>query len=434
MKFYSTNRKAPEANLKEAVLNGLPSDNGLYMPGKIEPLSKEFIHDFPFYSFKKIAFEVASTLLQNSIDHTLLKQITDEAINFPAPVKHLGDNIYTLELFHGPSLAFKDFGARFMARLMSHFVKDESRDLNILVATSGDTGGAVAMGFYNVPGIQVTILYPKGKVSHLQELQLTTLGGNITALEVDGVFDDCQALVKQAFLDEPLREKLLISSANSINISRLIPQIFYYFEAIKQVVDLKKPVVMSVPSGNFGNLTAGIIAQKMGLPIHKFIAAVNDNDGFYRYLKEGEFTAKASIQTLSTAMDVGNPSNLVRINEIFKGQVDSIKDLIASFTYNNSSTKNALKEMYEKYNYIADPHGAVGYSGLKDYFQNHQKEVIGIFQETAHPSKFIDIVEPVIQQKVSIPESLKKLIGRKKQATPMSTVYTDFRKYLETLV
>lgn len=434
MKFYSTNRKAPEANLKEAVLNGLPSDNGLYMPEKIEPLSKEFIHNFPFYSFKKIAFEVAATLLQNSIDHTLLKQITDEAINFPAPVKHLGDNIHTLELFHGPSLAFKDFGARFMARLMSHFVKDESRDLNILVATSGDTGGAVAMGFYNVPGIQVTILYPKGKVSHLQELQLTTLGGNITALEVDGVFDDCQALVKQAFLDEPLREKLLISSANSINISRLIPQIFYYFEAIKQVADLGKPVVMSVPSGNFGNLTAGIIAQKMGLPIHKFIASVNDNDGFYRYLKDGEFNAKASVQTLSTAMDVGNPSNLVRINEIFKSQVDLIKGLIASFTYDNNSTQTALKEIYEKYNYIADPHGAVGYLGLKDYFKNHPIETIGIFQETAHPSKFIDIVEPTIQQKVTIPESLKKLVGRKKQAKPMNTLYTDFRKYLETLV
>ncbi len=433
MKFYSTNQKAPRATLKEAVLNGLPADNGLYMPEKITPLSDEFLHNFPFYTFKKIAFKVARTLLQNSIDHQLLKQVTDEAINFPAPVKHLGDNFYSLELFHGPSLAFKDYGARFMARLMSHFVKDEERDLHILVATSGDTGGAVAMGFYKVPGIKVTILYPKGKVSHLQELQLTTLGENITALEVEGVFDDCQALVKQAFLDTKLREQLLISSANSINISRLIPQIFYYFEAIKQVADLKKPVVMSVPSGNFGNLTAGIIAQKMGLPIHRFIAAVNDNDGFYRYLQQGSFTPKPSVQTLSTAMDVGNPSNLVRINEIFNFDVQSIKNHITSFTYNNADTKKALQEIYEKFNYVADPHGAVGYLGLKAFLKQHPSAV-GIFQETAHPSKFIDIVEPAIQQKVAIPKNLKRLMGKEKRAIPMSIEYADFKKYLEQLI
>lgn len=433
MKFYSTNRKAPEVNLKDAVLNGLPPDNGLYMPQKITVLPEEFLSNFPYYTFKKIAFEVARTLLQQSIDHDLLKQIIEEAINFPAPVKHLGDSIYTLELFHGPSLAFKDYGARFMARLMSHFVKDEPRDLHILVATSGDTGGAVAMGFYKVPGIRVTILYPKGKVSDLQELQLTTLGENITALEVDGVFDDCQALVKQAFLDKELRKKLLISSANSINISRLIPQIFYYFEAVKQVAALKKPVAMSVPSGNFGNLTAGVIAKKMGLPIQQFIAAVNDNDGFYQYLKAGNFTPKSSVQTLSTAMDVGNPSNLVRINEIFNYQVDSIKKHITSFTYNNAATENALKEIYKKFNYTADPHGAVAYLGLKTYLEQHP-ETIGIFQETAHPSKFIDIVEPAIQQKVTIPLSLKNLMNRKKQALPMSIEYADFRKYLDALV
>jgi len=433
MKFYSTNRKAPEANLKEAVLNGLPPDNGLYMPEKIEPLSTKFLDNFPYYTFKKIAYEVARTLLQQSIDHQLLKQIIDESINFPAPVKHLGEQIYCLELFHGPSLAFKDFGARFMARLMSHFVKDEPRELHILVATSGDTGGAVAMGFYKVPGIRVTILYPKGKVSDLQELQLTTLGENITALEVDGVFDDCQALVKQAFLDEELREKLLISSANSINISRLIPQIFYYFEALKQVAALKKPVIMSIPSGNFGNLTAGIIAQKMGLPIKHFIAAVNDNDGFYYYLKEGKFVPKPSVQTLSTAMDVGNPSNLVRINEIFDHKVQSIKNQITSYTYNNVATQKALKEIYEKFNYIADPHGAVGYLALKNYLNQHP-ECIGIFQETAHPSKFTDVVEPAIQQKVNIPERLKSLMNRRKQATPMNVDYQDFKKYLYGLV
>jgi len=284
-----------------------------------------------------------------------------------------------------------------------------------------------------VPGIKVTILYPKGKVSDLQELQLTTLGGNITALEIDGVFDDCQALVKQAFLDEDLRKKLLISSANSINISRLIPQIFYYFEAFKQVASFKKPVVMSVPCGNFGNLTAGLIAKKMGLPVHKFIAAVNDNDGFYNYLKTNKFIAKPSVQTLSTAMDVGNPSNLSRINEIFNHDLNAIRSDISSFTYTNDSTKKALKEIFETYNYIADPHGAVGYAGLKDYLIN-QPGAIGIFQETAHPSKFIDIVEPAIDSKVDIPQNLAKLIGRNKQAIDMGIDYAGFRKYLLGLI
>jgi len=432
MKFYSTNRKAPIASLREAVLNGLPNDKGLYMPKVITTMPASFIQNFQYFSFKKIAYEVAQTLLQDALDKELLKDMVYDAINFPAPVKHVGGDIYTLELFHGPSLAFKDFGARFMARLMSYFVKDESRKLHILVATSGDTGGAVAMGFYKVPNIEVTILYPKGKVSALQELQLTTLGENITALEVDGVFDDCQALVKQAFLDKDLREKLLISSANSINISRLIPQIFYYFEAVKQVYDLKKPIVMSIPSGNFGNLTAGIIAKKMGLPIHQFIAAVNDNDTFYQYLQTGEFKAKASVETLSNAMDVGNPSNLARINEIYKDNIESIKKDIVSFTYNNQSTQTALAEIYEKYHYVADPHGAVGYLGLKTYLDSNPNTV-GIFQETAHPAKFIDIVEPVIQQKVDIPENLKRLIGKGKIAKPMTTEYADFRNYLSGL-
>lgn len=432
MKFYSTQHKAPLATLKEAVLNGLPNDNGLYMPESITPLSKEFINNFQHYSFRQIAYEVAHTLLQKSIDADLLKHIVDEAVNFDAPVKMLSDNIGALELFHGPSLAFKDFGARFMARLMSYFVKDEKRPLHILVATSGDTGGAVALGFYKVPNIQVTILYPKGKVSDLQELQLTTLGENITALEVDGVFDDCQALVKQAFLDEELRKRLLISSANSINISRLVPQIFYYFEAIKQVMDKNRPVVMSVPSGNFGNITAGLIGQKMGLPIHKFIAAVNDNDGFFHYLKNGVFKAKPSKETLSTAMDVGNPSNLARINDIFDNDVEQIKQSIQSYAYNNEQTNQALKEIYQQYNYISDPHGAVGYLGLKDYLKDNP-EALGLFQITAHASKFLPTVEPALNTKVEIPEKLATLIGRKKQALAIDTSYASFKKYLNTL-
>ncbi len=438
MKFYSTNRKAPEVSLRDAVLNGLPPDNGLYMPESINALPDSFFKAYQQRGFAENSFEIARTLLQDSIDHSLLEKITFDAINFPAPVKHLGDNIHCLELFHGPSLAFKDFGGRFMARLMSHFVEQDDTALHILVATSGDTGGAVAMGFHKVPGIKVTILYPKNKVSHLQELQLTTLGENITALEVDGVFDDCQALVKQAFLDEPLRQTLLshnlqISSANSINISRLIPQIFYYFEAIKQVASLGKPVVMSVPSGNFGNLTAGLIAKKMGLPIHKFIASVNDNDGFFRYLKDGVFEAKPSIETLSTAMDVGNPSNLVRINDLYQNNVNGIKEDIASFTYSNDVTADALKEIHSRYDYVADPHGAVGYLGLQAYLENNP-DMLGIFQETAHPAKFLDVVEPVIGNAIPVPDKLAELQSREKLALPMSTDYADFKRYLAGLV
>ena len=433
MKFYSTQHKAPLATLKEAVLNGLPNDNGLYMPERITPLSVEFLNNFQQYSFRQIAYQVAHTLLQNSIDADLLKSITDEAVNFEAPVNMLSNNIGALELFYGPSLAFKDFGARFMARLMSNFVKDEKRPLHILVATSGDTGGAVALGFYNVPNIQVTILYPKGKVSNLQELQLTTLGKNITALEVDGVFDDCQALVKQAFLDVELRKQLLISSANSINISRLVPQMFYYFEAVKQVMDSKRPIAMSIPSGNFGNITAGLIAQKMGLPIHKFIAAVNNNDGFFHYLKDGVFTAKTSKETLSTAMDVGNPSNLARINDIFESDVEQIKKSITSYTYNNKQTEEALKEIHQKYNYISDPHGAVGYLGIQAYIKENP-EALGIFQVTAHPAKFKPTVEPILNTKVEIPKNLAVLIGKKKQAIAMDINYTSFKKYLNTLI
>jgi len=433
LKFYSTNKQVVPVSLKEAVLQGLAADNGLFMPEQINQLSKDVLNNIDNYSFPELSFEIAAALLKDCIDLDLLKTIIFDAVNFEAPVVRLDDQIHALELYHGPSLAFKDFGARFMARLMSHFVKDENRDLHILVATSGDTGGAVALGFYNTPGIKVTILYPKGKVSPLQELQLTTLGANITALEVDGVFDDCQHLVKQAFLDEDLRKQLLISSANSINISRLIPQIFYYFEAYKQMLHYDKPVVMSVPSGNFGNLTAGLIGQKMGLGIHKFIAAVNNNDSFYQYLKQGVFSAKPSVQTLSTAMDVGNPSNLARINDLHKSDVNLIKDSISTFTYTDEQTSTAIVEIKNKYGYVADPHGAVGYLGLKEYLKTNEN-CVGVFQETAHPSKFLDIVEPLINEKVEIPESLKSLQGKPKLAQAMSIEYNDFRNYLESLI
>lgn len=429
MKFYSTNDKNNKVDLKEAVLKGLAQDKGLFMPEKLNQFETSFLDNIENLSFPEIAFETAKTILKDCIDEEVLQKIVTEAVNFDAPIKMLSDRIGVLELWHGESLAFKDFGARFMSRLMSHFVEEEKKTLHILVATSGDTGGAVALGFYKTPNVKVTILYPEGKVSAYQELQLTTLGQNITALKVDGTFDDCQALVKQAFLDEELREKLLISSANSINIARLIPQTFYYMYAYKQLKKFKREVVMVVPSGNFGNLTAGLFCVKMGLPNMKFVAALNQNDGFAKYLDKGTFEAKKSVQTLSSAMDVGNPSNLARINNLFDNDVTLIKKWIESYSFSDNATQEAIKEIYETYNYVADPHGAVGFLASKKVAEKYPDKVI-VFQETAHPSKFIDIVEPQINKKVEVPEVLKKLIGREKNAIQIGTDYAEFRKYL----
>ena len=429
MQFYSTKHEAPNVGLKEAVLTSLPSDNGLYMPEHISPLPPEFWENFEEMPFEELSFHIARAILQDSIPIKKLIEIVGEAVNFDAPLVELDKNFSCLELFHGPSLAFKDFGARFMARLMSHLVKDEKRQLDILVATSGDTGGAVALGFYKTPNIKVTILYPSGKVSYLQEKQLTTLGENITALEVDGTFDDCQHLVKQAFLDKELNERLLLSSANSINIARLIPQIFYYFRAWQQVEDKSRPFAICVPSGNFGNLTAGLIGKKLGLPINHFVAANNRNNVFSEYLESGEYNARPSVPTPSNAMDVGNPSNFQRMMDLYKSDWEAIKADITAYSFDDEQTIQGIKELHDQYNYVACPHTSVGWLGAKA-FQKTNPDYHVAFHGTAHPSKFLDIVEKTLDQSVAIPEALSVLQDRPKSAIQMSTQFDGFKTYL----
>lgn len=436
MKLYSTNNTAHLVSLKEAVFKGLPEDKGLYMPTIIPTLPDSFFKNIEQYSFQDIGFEVSKALLQGSISDSDLRTIIDEAINFDAPLVSIDKQTHVLELFHGPSLAFKDFGARFMSRLMSHLGKEEKEDLTILVATSGDTGGAVASGFHKTPGIKVIILYPSGKVSPLQEKQLTTLGHNITALEVDGTFDDCQALVKKAFLDTDITSKKRLSSANSINIARLIPQSFYYFEAWKQLKDKSKKVVFSIPSGNFGNLTAGLFAQRMGLPIHQFIAATNINDVVPEYIETGIFTPRPSVRTISNAMDVGNPSNFSRIKDLFKCPDEDancstwniIKEKIKGYSYNDDETRVAMKDIFTS-NYTIDPHGAVGYLALKEY-QKTNKGTVGIVLETAHPSKFLEEMESTLGVEIDIPERLSKLKDKQKVAHQLDTNYQNFKDFI----
>ena len=429
MRLYSTKNKSKFVSLKEAVFKGLPEDNGLYMPELIPTLPDAFFQKLQTLSFQEIGFEVCKSLFQNAIPETDLKCLVESAITFPAPLVSLDGEKKVLELFHGPSLAFKDFGARFMAQLMSYFNEDNEKELVILVATSGDTGGAVAAGFHKTPGIKVVILYPSGKVSHLQEKQLTTLGHNISALEVNGTFDDCQSLVKQAFLDSDLNIKIRLSSANSINIARLIPQSFYYFEAFKQLGKADKKIVFCTPSGNFGNLTAGLFAKRMGLNVHQFIAATNVNDVVPEYLSTGTFTPRPSVRTLSNAMDVGNPSNFARMLDLFGFTWNDIKSEVKGFAFSDNETKNAIKEVFTKYNYEIDPHGAVGYLALKEY-QQEKKDTIGVILETAHPSKFINDVENILEKKVEVPERLAILEDRKKVATAMSTNFYDFKDWL----
>lgn len=439
MNLYSTKNKDNIADLKEAVMKGLPDDNGLYMPFSIPSLPQDFIDNLSKYSFQEIGITICKNLFGEYIPAADLENILNTALQFPAPVVKLDEQKYVLELFHGPSLAFKDFGARFMAQLMGYFNRKEEDKLVILVATSGDTGGAVAAGFYQTPGIEVVILYPSGKVSLLQEKQLTTLGHNITALEVDGTFDDCQALVKKAFLDPELNTNIRLSSANSINIARLIPQSFYYFEAFKQLSREGDPIVFCVPSGNFGNLTAGLLAQKMGLPIHHFIAATNKNDVVPAYLDSGKYLPRASERTLSNAMDVGNPSNFVRMVDIYKAfeGVDSpiesawgdMKDAISGYAYSDSATESAVMEVSQRYNYTIDPHGAVGYLALNEY-QKFNPNTRGIILETAHPSKFLDDMERILGQDIEVPERLGILKDRKKVAHYTENNYAEFRSWL----
>lgn len=430
MLFYSTKTKSLEASLEEAVFRSLPQDNGLYMPIAIPRISPEFLEGIETKSFKEIAVEVAYTLLADDISRQDIEKIIDKAYDFDAPVKQITPDDYVLELFHGPSMAFKDFGARFMAALMSYFLLRSKKEIKILVATSGDTGGAVAQGFYNVPGVSVTILYPSGKVSDIQEKQLTTLGNNITAIEVDGTFDDCQKLVKEAFLDSELTAKYNLASANSINIARLIPQSFYFFSAYAQLKKLSKPIVFSVPSGNFGNLSAGLLAYRMGLPVEHFIAATNLNDAVPRYLENGTYQPLPSVETISNAMDVGNPSNFVRMVRFFDDDWKRVTEKISGFSYNDEQTRKTMREIYGNANYVVCPHTAVAFRGLQDFRQKHGGDFTGVFLSTAHPAKFIDLVEETLGKTIEIPERLKLLLSIEKVSIKMDASFYSFKNLL----
>ncbi len=428
MRYYSTNNRNHIVGLKEAVLQSLPPDGGLYMPENIPVMSPKFIDTLGNYSFQQTSYMLAKPFLSDDLSFHDIMEIVDDSIDFPAPVITLNDSISVLELFHGPSLAFKDFGARFMARLMSKLNRKESGELNILVATSGDTGGAVAAGFYEVPGINIIILYPSGRVSDIQEKQLTTLGRNILAIEVNGSFDDCQALVKKAFLDVELNNKMRLNSANSINISRLIPQMFYYFEAYKQVQNISKDIVFSIPSGNFGNLTAAVMARKMGLPIKNFLAATNINRIVPDYLSSGKFEPRESIPTISNAMDVGNPSNFSRLMDLFANSHDQIKSMITGYSFDDQKTKEAILSLKSEFNYLIDPHGAVGFLAAKEYLAVHPADHC-IVVETAHPCKF-DSVYSDLKLNMEIPEKLSGLLKKKKEAIKIEKDYSSFKKLL----
>lgn len=409
----------------------MPQDKGLYMPEYIPRLSDTFLNNLDGYSLPEIAYHVAQNLIGDDIPADELKAIIYDAINFYAPIVKLEDKVFVLELFHGPSLAFKDFGARFMSRIMSYFLQKGEKQLDVLVATSGDTGGAVALGFLGVPNTRVTILYPKGKVSDIQELQLTTNGQNIRALEIDGTFDDCQALVKQAFTDAELNKKYRLTSANSINIARLIPQSFYYFNAYAQALKQGiSKVVFSVPSGNFGNLGAGLLAWKMGLPVERFIAATNANDTVPQFLKTGVYEPKPSVATLSNAMDVGNPSNWVRIADLFKDDADQLKALIKGYSYTDEETSAAIQTIYDNYKYVACPHTAIAWRALKDFQQENGGQATGIFLSTAHPCKFPDVYTGEVAAHVEIPEQVKELQAKEKQSVALGKDFEGFKDYL----
>jgi threonine synthase len=432
MRFYSTNNTDLRVGFKEAVFNSMPQDKGLYMPEQIPVLDDKFLNNLDQYTLPEIAFHVAQNMLAGAIPDDDLKAIIYDAINFLAPVVELEKDVYVLELFHGPSLAFKDFGARFMSRVMSYFLEEGEKQLDVLVATSGDTGGAVALGFLGVPNTRVTILYPKGKVSQIQELQLTTNGQNIRAVEIDGTFDDCQVLVKQAFTDAGLNDKFRLTSANSINIARLIPQTFYYFNAYAQLVrqGIKK-VVFAVPSGNFGNIGAGLLAWKMGLPVEQFIAATNANDTVPEFLKTGVYQPKASVATLSNAMDVGNPSNWVRIANLFKEDNDELKRQITGYTYNDDDTLKAIQEVFDKYNYVVCPHTAIAWKALKAYQQEHRAtDTAGVFLSTAHPCKFPDVFTAEIAKKIDTPAQVAELDKKESHAVSLGKDFEGFKRYL----
>lgn len=430
MRYYSTNNRSKYVSLHDAVVNGLAEDRGLYMPEKINRLPEEFFKNIDKMSFQEISFEVAKAFFTDDVDEKSLKDIVYDTLSFDCPVKKVCDDIWTLELFHGPTLAFKDVGARFMARLLEYFIRQEAHQtVNVLVATSGDTGSAVANGFLGVEGIHVYVLYPKGKVSKIQECQFTTLGRNITAIEIDGVFDDCQSLVKSAFMDGDLNKHMKLTSANSINVARFLPQAFYYFNAYARMKanGLAENLVMCVPSGNFGNITAGLFAREMGLPIRRFIAANNANNIFYNYLKTGVYEPKTSVQTIANAMDVGDPSNFARIYDLYNGSHDKISSIISGGTYTDDEIKAAVKQCYKDNSYILDPHGACGYQALKD---NLKKGETGVFCETAHPAKFKDTIEKIIDKEIEIPQRLSDFMKGKKQTVELSNRFDDFKTFL----
>ena len=433
MKYYSLNHNAPKVSFQEAVVKGLAPDKGLYFPESLTPISSDFFDNIEMLSNEEIAFEAIQQFVGDEIPEENLRQIITETLCFDFPLVKVENNIYSLELFHGPTMAFKDVGARFMSRCLAYFNPEVSglkkgTKNTVIVATSGDTGGAVASGFLGVEGVDVVILYPSEKVSDIQERQLTTLGQNITALEVDGVFDDCQDMVKKAFLDESLDYKNL-TSANSINIARWLPQMFYFFFAYKQLKSENKPLIFSCPSGNFGNICAGIIAKKLGLPVEHFVASTNVNDTVPRFLEAGLYDPKPSKATISNAMDVGNPSNFIRIQEMYKNDLLEFKKDFSSFSFTDSETEIALQKIYKNSGYIAEPHGAIGYLGLKKELLNHPNS-IGIFLETAHPIKFLDVVEPILNVKLPIPTQIESVLNKEKLRIKIKT-YEDFKAFLK---
>jgi len=429
MKYYSLNHNAPKVSFQEAVIQGLAPDKGLYFPERLTPIPTAFFKNIENYSNEEIAFQVIQQFVGDDIEEAALKQIITETLCFDFPTVKVEEHIYALELYHGPTMAFKDVGARFMSRCLAYFNKENIDSKNtVLVATSGDTGGAVANGFLGVTGVDVIILYPSGKVSDIQERQLTTLGQNITALEVNGVFDDCQDMVKKAFLDEELTHKNL-TSANSINIARWLPQMFYFFFAYKQLKSANKPLLFSCPSGNFGNICAGILTKKLGLPIQHFVAATNVNDTVPQFLVAGNYNPKPSVPTISNAMDVGNPSNFIRIQEMYDNDLVEFKKDFSSYSFTDAETYTTIKSIFDTTNYIAEPHGAIGYLGLKKEMKNHEN-CIGVFLETAHPIKFLDTVEPTLNIKLPIPSQIHSVLNKEKVSIKIST-YEDLKLYLK---
>lgn len=428
MKYYSLNKQAPDSSFENAVRKGLAPDRGLYFPEHITPLNEDFFEKLDDLSNSEIAFKAIQQFIGEEIPSDDLRQIIEDTLNFDFPIVDIEEGISTLELFHGPTMAFKDVGARFMARCLGYFNRNNDAEVTVLVATSGDTGGAVASGFLGVKGVRVVILYPSGKVSDVQEKQLTTLGQNITALEVDGTFDDCQDMVKKAFLDVDLTSQLELTSANSINVARWLPQMFYFMFAYKQLKALDKPIVFSVPSGNFGNICAGMVAQKLGFPIEHFIASNNANNVVTRFLETNTYNPQPSIQTISNAMDVGNPSNFIRIQALHDNDINKLKSNLSSYSFTDDETKTALETIYSNSGYIADPHGAVGYLGAKAHLTNHSSSQV-VFLETAHPTKFLDVVEDVISEKIKLPPQIQAVIDRQKHAAFVKN-YEEFKSFM----